>query len=82
MKIIFKYLLIFLLCNLSACKKEQKKLSLLGDENYVYICGNTGAARYHYSSNCRGLRSCDHEVVKTTLGKAQGLGLTICSWED
>ncbi len=48
----------------------------------VFICGSTGAKKYHYNENCRGLRSCSHEVTKTSLKQAQGLGLTLCGWED
>ena len=48
----------------------------------VFICGPTGAKKYHYNENCRGLRSCSHGTVKTTLKQAQGLGLTLCGWED
>lgn len=51
-------------------------------ETKVFICGSTGAKKYHYNENCRGLRSCSHEVVKTSLKQAQGLGLTLCGWED
>ncbi len=48
----------------------------------VYICGPSGAKKYHYSETCRGLGNCKHEVVKKTLPEAQSLGLTLCGWED
>lgn len=48
----------------------------------VYICGATGAKKYHYKENCRGLNSCSHEVKKVTLKEAQGYRLTLCGWED
>ncbi|SHH42365.1 hypothetical protein [Flavobacterium defluvii] len=51
-------------------------------ETYVFICGSAGAKKYHYKETCRGLSSCSHEVLKTTQKKAQGLGLTLCGWED
>ncbi|MFH7017602.1 hypothetical protein [Flavobacterium sp. FlaQc-47] len=51
-------------------------------ETSVYICGSTGAKKYHYKETCRGLSSCSHETVKTSLKQAQGLGLTLCGWED
>jgi len=51
-------------------------------ETNVYICGPTGAKKYHYNESCRGLRSCSHGTVKTSLKKAQGFGLTLCGWED
>lgn len=57
-------------------------VSLNPSETTVYICGPTGAKRYHFTENCRGLSSCNHGVVKTSLKKAQNLGLTICGWED
>lgn len=51
-------------------------------ETSVYICGSTGAKKYHFSQNCRGLSSCSHGTVKTSLKQAKGLGLTLCGWED
>ncbi|SEN89678.1 hypothetical protein SAMN05444671_2379 [Flavobacterium sp. CF108] len=48
----------------------------------VYICGSSGSKKYHYKEHCRGLSSCRQEVVKTSLKQAQGLGLTLCGWED
>ncbi|GAA3749660.1 MULTISPECIES: hypothetical protein [Flavobacterium] len=51
-------------------------------ETNVFICGPSGAKKYHYNENCRGLSSCSHGVVKTSLKQAQGLGLTLCGWED
>ncbi len=51
-------------------------------ESSVFICGTTGANKYHYKENCRGLSSCSHGIVKKTLKQAQGLGLTLCGWED
>ncbi|MDP5199479.1 hypothetical protein [Flavobacterium sp. DG2-3] len=68
-----KYTLLFLFLILSSFHPV---------ETSVYICGPTGAKRYHYKETCRGLSSCSHEIVKTSLKQAQGLGLTICGWED
>lgn len=48
----------------------------------VYICGSSGAKKYHLKEHCRGLSSCRSETVKTSLKQAQGLGLTLCGWED
>jgi hypothetical protein len=48
----------------------------------VYICGPTGAKKYHYNENCRGLTACRHVLTKVTLSQAQGYGLTLCGWED
>ncbi|WP_240622626.1 hypothetical protein [Flavobacterium crocinum] len=47
-------------------------------ETTVYVCGSSGAKK----ENCRGLRSCRSETVKTTLKQAKGLGLSLCGWED
>lgn len=51
-------------------------------ETNVFICGSTGAKKYHYNENCRGLSACRHGVTKTSLKQAQGYGLTLCGWED
>lgn len=51
-------------------------------ETNVFVCGSSGSKKYHLKENCRGLSSCKQEVVKTTLKKAQGYGLTLCGWED
>jgi hypothetical protein len=51
-------------------------------ESSVYICGSTGAKKYHLKETCRGLSSCRSERVKISLKKAQGYGLTLCGWED
>ena len=51
-------------------------------ETKVYICGPTGAKKYHYLENCRGLGACKHTVFETSISKARGYGLTLCGWED
>ena len=51
-------------------------------ETNVYICGSSGAKKYHYKNNCRGLSACKHEIVKTTKKNAESLGLSLCGWED
>lgn len=51
-------------------------------ESSVYICGSTGAKKYHLKETCRGLSSCRSETVKISLKKTQGYGLTLCGWED
>lgn len=48
----------------------------------VYVCGSTGAKKYHLKETCRGLSSCSHEITKIPLSKAQSYGLTLCGWED
>lgn len=51
-------------------------------ETSVYICGPTGAKKYHYKEHCRGLTACRHELTKVSVSQAQGYGLTLCGWED
>jgi len=48
----------------------------------VYVCESTGAKRYHYSLNCRGLRRCSHNIVKMARKKAECRGLTLCGYES
>ena len=56
--------------------------SFIPPEAAVYICGPTGAKKYHFNETCRGLSTCNHGTVKTSLKQAKGLGLTLCGWED
>ena len=51
-------------------------------ESDVYICGEKGAKKYHFSKNCRGLASCKHEIIKVSLQKAKSMGKDLCGWED
>jgi hypothetical protein len=48
----------------------------------VYICNSSSAKKYHYSSSCRGLNACKHEVIKVSKEDAQKSGRTLCGWED
>lgn len=48
----------------------------------VYICGENGAKRYHYSKNCQGLSNCKKGKFKVSLSDAKSKGLTLCGWED
>lgn len=57
-------------------------ISFQPQEKKVFVCGATGAKKYHYNENCRGLKSCSHEIVKMPVSKAQNYGLTLCGWED
>ncbi|PWB25161.1 hypothetical protein [Flavobacterium sp. HTF] len=68
-----KYILILLFIFLSSFRPPETK---------VYICGPTGAKKYHYKEYCRGLTACRHELTKVSLSQAQGYGLTLCGWED
>lgn len=47
----------------------------------VYICRSAGAKRYHFRSNCRGIKRCTHEVAKVSVETAKGYGLTVCGYE-
>ncbi|WP_456312544.1 hypothetical protein [Pseudomonas shirazensis] len=51
-------------------------------ETSVYICGPTGAKKYHYKEHCRGLTACRHVLTKVSVSQAQSYGLTLCGWED
>lgn len=48
----------------------------------VYICGPKGAKKYHYSSSCRGLSACKHQINEVSKDKAISLDLALCGWED
>lgn len=47
----------------------------------VYVCESTGAKRYHYSLNCRGLKHCTHDIVQKKRKEAERFGLTLCGYE-
>lgn len=48
----------------------------------VYICVSKGAKKYHYDKSCKGLSNCNHTIKKVSLSEAQGIGLSLCGWED
>ncbi|WP_131539791.1 hypothetical protein [Pedobacter nototheniae] len=48
----------------------------------VYICNNGKTQKYHYNSNCKGLKTCGYKIVKITLEKAKKDGMTLCKWEE
>ena len=52
------------------------------DNSKVYICGAQGAKKYHYSSSCRGLSACKHQINEVSKEKAISFGLELCGWED
>lgn len=68
-----KYTLLLLLFFLTSFHPPEKS---------VIICVSTGAKKYHFNENCRGLKSYRSETIKTSIKKAQGYGLTLCGWED
>jgi len=57
-------------------------MSFYKNGSTVFICGSTGANKYHYSNTCRGLNACKHTIVEVSREKAKLLGLTLCGWED
>ena len=60
-------------------------LNLQGTTLYktdVYLCNSSGGKKYHYSKNCRGLSSCEHQIIKVSLQKAKSMGKDLCGWED
>ncbi|RQO72564.1 hypothetical protein DBR40_14740 [Pedobacter sp. KBW01] len=52
------------------------------DSTTVYICNSNSAKKYHLKSDCKGLSTCQHKILKTTLEKAKNDGKTLCGWED
>ena len=54
---------------------------LLAKGTVVYVCDSKYAKKYHYSSNCRGLNACKHEIVKMSKSTAEDRGLSLCSWD-
>ena len=51
-------------------------------DDQVYICNSTGAKKYHYKKNCRGLSNCKKEIKEISLEAAKDRGRTLCGWED
>jgi len=47
----------------------------------VYICKGSKGKKYHLKVDCRGLRNCQHQIVKMTLAEARNSGRTLCGWE-
>ncbi len=75
MKNVTKLILCILLITLTSfCKTEVA--------NDVYICGENGAKRFHFTKNCKGLSNCKRGIYKVALSDAKSKGLTLCGWED
>lgn len=47
----------------------------------VYLCDSSGALRYHYQQDCKGLSNCSYQIEETTLTSAKEKGKTLCGWE-
>jgi len=58
------------------------RASVISPQLSVYLCNSTGGKKYHYNKSCRGLSSCQHEIIKVTLQEAQKRGKTLCGYED
>ena len=67
-----KLIYFFVICSIFSFKNV---------DNAVYVCDSPNAKKYHFTSTCRGLNACKHQIVKTTQSKAQEIGLTLCGWE-
>lgn len=52
-----------------------------GKPTIVYVCYGTKAKKYHLHEHCRGLRNCQHRLVKMKLSDARKMGYTLCGWE-
>ena len=59
-------------------KQSQEKSHDTSNETYVYVCTGSYATKYHIRSNCHGLSACKGDIIKMTLGKAEGKGYTHC----
>jgi len=53
----------------------------VADDAVVYVCKSAGAKRYHFNSNCRGLKRCKHKVEQSSVSDAENIGLTMCGYE-
>lgn len=49
-------------------------------ETKVTVCNSDGATKYHYTSSCRGLSKCKHQIVTMTKSQAKAKGLGCCSF--
>jgi hypothetical protein len=47
----------------------------------VYVCKGSHGKKYHLKADCRGLRNCQHRVVKMTMEQAKKEGKTLCARE-
>ena len=60
-----------------------QNLTELPEATSVYICDSEGAKKYHLNKNCRGLKNCNHKIIKVTIEEAKKKGKkTLCGWED
>lgn len=67
----------------SAAREEIRSndtIDHISDE--VYVCQSATAKRYHRNENCRGIKQCKHSIERTTVKRAEAVGLTICKFED
>lgn len=47
-------------------------------EKEVFICKTVSSKRYHFTKDCKGLKTCSGTIGKTTQKKAKKVGLTPC----
>lgn len=67
-----RVIFLFLVCSVIACNTAS---------TVVYLCDSTGARRYHYRQDCRGLKNCNYQIRQTTIEEAREKGKTLCGWE-
>ena len=48
----------------------------------IFICKTVKSKRYHLDKNCKGLKKCKSKITKTTIKKAEKVGMILCKWED
>jgi hypothetical protein len=71
----------FISTDISVVKSDTNSIAS-AEASKVYVCKSTGAKKYHFNENCRGLKQCTHEVVTMSVKEAEGKGLGLCGWED
>lgn len=63
-------------------KVKNDKISRVDYERTVYICKGPMSKKYHFNSNCRGLKRCSTKISSIDIAKAKKMGRTLCGWED
>ncbi len=52
------------------------------NKNEVFICKGPKSKRFHYTSDCRGLKRCSTKIYMVSLQEAKNLHRTLCGYED
>ncbi|XLS30121.1 hypothetical protein ACJD0Z_04670 [Flavobacteriaceae bacterium M23B6Z8] len=54
----------------------------LNNGGTVFICTGKYSRRYHLTKNCKGISSCQKNIVEVSLEEAQNRGRNLCRWEN